>query len=674
MDGAAPIRDVKPDEISHSIAAAIAWLDREQAPDGYWAGAAETNVAMEAEWLLTSHFLQKPVPGEDKVIAGILNRQRPDGAWEVYPSAPKGDLNGTVEVYAALRAKGFTQDHPAMAKARDWIRAAGGLRDIRVFTRYWLAMVGVWPWAAAPNLPPEVLRLPYWIPFNIYHFAQWARATIVPLCVVSARQPVWPLPNGDLLEELFPEGRANFDFFLPNKPAKKYSLEWAFEQLDRGLHWVQRKKLMPGRENAIKLCLEWLIKHQDWDGAWGGIQPPWIYGVIALFNEGYDLRHPVMEKAWGALDSHWAYERDGGRFIQATDSVVWDTMITLLAQAEAGRDIVHTPSTRKALEWLLDAQVLVDGDWSQHTKNTAPGGWAFERANIRYPDVDDTAVCLLMLATIRDKSGDLRPRIESAITRATQWLLGMQCDNGGWGAFDKDNNKEIISKIPFCNFGEALDPPSADVTAHVIEALAKLGMDKTHTPVARALAFLRKEQEPDGAWFGRWGVNYVYGTGAVLPALRAAGEDMKQPWIVKAAEWLKAHQNADGGWGESCASYMNPAWRGKGDSTPSQTAWALLALMAQDEQAHHSAVLRGIGHLTTTQRQDGTWNEPYYTGTGFPGYGAGSRQNLDNPDFAGSMQQGEELSRGFMIGYNLYRHYFPLMAMGRAQEIMQPPS
>ncbi len=671
MDAAAAQKDVTIDELSQAISAAIGWLDREQTPDGYWAGAAETNVAMEAEWLLTSHFLGQPLPFEDKVITGILNRQRPDGAWEVYPGAPKGDLNGTVEAYAALRAKGFAPDHPAMAKARDWIRAEGGLRNIRVFTRYWLAMIGVWPWDAAPNLPPEIIRLPYWVPFNIYHFAQWARATIVPLCVVSARQPVWPLPGGDKLEELFPEGRANFDFYLPNKPARKYSVEWAFEQLDKGLHWVQRQKLMPGRENAIKLCLEWLIKHQDWDGAWGGIQPPWIYGVIALFNEGYGLKHPVMQKAWGALDSHWAVERNGGRLLQATDSVVWDTMITLLAQAEAGRGIATTPSTRKALEWLLDAQVLVDGDWSQHTRNTKPGGWAFERANIRYPDVDDTAVCVLMLATIRDKSGDLRPRIEAALERAQQWLLGMQCENGGWGAFDKDNNKQIISKIPFCNFGEALDPPSADVTAHVVEALARLGMGKSHPVMARALEFLRAEQEADGSWFGRWGVNYIYGTGAVLPALRAAGENMTQPWIVKAAEWLKAHQNTDGGWGESCASYMNPEWRGRGDSTPSQTAWALLGLMAQDEKAHDAAVLRGLGHLTATQRQDGTWNEPYYTGTGFPGYGAGSRQNLNDPNFAANMQQGDELSRGFMIGYNLYRHYFPLLALGKARHMRE---
>lgn len=670
MDATIALSPALSNAINRAISAAIDWLDGEQAADGYWAGAVETNVAIEAEWLLVSHFLGQKLPGESKVIAGILGRQRPDGAWDVYPGAPKGDINGTVEAYAALRAKGFSQDHPAMARARDWIRAEGGLCNIRVFTRYWLAMIGVWPWAASPNLPPEVIRLPFWVPFNIYHFAQWARATIVPLCVVSARQPVWPLPGGDLLAELFPGGRENFDFFLPSKVSKPWSLEWAFEYFDKALHVMQRHRLMPGRENAIKLCLEWLIKHQDWDGAWGGIQPPWIYGIIALFNEGYDLKHPVLRQAWAALDSHWAYERNGSRFIQATDSVVWDTMISLLAQAEAGRDITGTPSTYKALLWLLDAQVLADGDWSKHTANTAPGGWAFERANLRYPDVDDTAVCLTLLANIRDFSGDLRPRIETAITRAIQWLLGMQCKNGGWGAFDKDNDKAIISKIPFCNFGEALDPASADVTAHVLEAFGALGMTKSNPVIARALTFLRTEQEEDGSWFGRWGVNHVYGTGAVLPALRAAGEDMSQPWVQRAVNWLKAHQNADGGWGESCASYMNTAWRGRGDSTPSQTAWALLGLMAFDGEANRDALNRGLRHLTSTQRQDGTWDESHYTGTGFPGYGPGSRVNLTDPASAASMSQGEELSRGFMIGYNLYRHYFPLMALGRAKNLL----
>ena len=666
MDRVAMPDPILQQRLAQARDAAIAWSEANQAAEGYWAGAAETNAAMEAEWLLTSHITGKALPYEQEVIAGLLHRQRPDGSWGIYPGAPDGDVNCTVECYAALRAKGFAQAHPALQSALAWILAHGGLRDIRVFTRYWLAMIGVWPWAATPNLPPEVIRLPFWVPFNIYHFAQWARATIVPLCVVAARQPVWPLPGGDRLDELFAGGRQNFDFFLPNKKSKPMSLERAFEWLDQGLHFVQARGLMPGRENAIKLCLEWMLKHQDADGAWGGIQPPWIYGVIALFNEGYDMTHPVLEKAWGALGAHWSIEVNGYRGIQATDSVVWDTMIMLLAMAEARHDIAGTPNARRALEWLLDRQIFVDGDWSKHTTNTAPGGWAFERANLRYPDTDDTAVCLLLLATIRAQSNDLRPRIETAIARGLQWLLGMQSSNGGWGAFDKDNNKQIISKIPFCNFGEALDPPSADVTAHVLEALGKLGLDRTHPSVARALKFLRAEQEADGSWFGRWGVNHIYGTGAVLPALHAVGVDMREPWIQRAAAWLQAHQNTDGGWGESCASYMNPARRGQGESTPSQTSWALLALMAIDDAAYAAASAAGTGYLASTQREDGSWDEAYYTGTGFPGYGAGTRMNLHDPNWIATMSQGEELSRGFMIGYNLYRHYFPLMALGRA--------
>jgi squalene-hopene/tetraprenyl-beta-curcumene cyclase len=529
-------------------------------------------------------------------------------------------------------------------------------------------MIGVWPWEATPNLPPEIIRLPRWFPFNPYNFAQWARATIMPLTIVAARQPVWPLPEGNRLEELFPGGRSSFDFFRPNKNARFLSWEHFFERVDRLLHLAQRHKLIPGRENAIRLSLEWILKHQDADGVWGGIQPPWIYGIIALFNEGYPLAHPVLAKALSALDSHWTYERGGERFIQATDSVVWDTMLTLLAMQQSGRNVVTERRATQALEWLLEKQVLVDGDWSMHTTNTKPGGWPFERANLHYPDTDDTAVCLQLLAELRGNPGNLAPEIEIAIARALQWLLGMQSDNGGWGAFDKNNDKQIIAKIPFCNFGEALDPPSADVTAHVLEALGNLGMDRDNPVVVRALAFLRSEQEEDGSWFGRWGVNHIYGTGAVLPALSAVGEDMTQPYIQLAADWVIQHQNDDGGWGESCASYMNPARRGCGQSTPSQTAWALLALIAAARDRDAPAISAGLHYLVTTQRADGTWDETTYTGTGFPGYGAGVRANLSDPSFKTAAQQGEELSRGFMIGYNLYRHYFPLMALGRAKQ------
>jgi squalene-hopene/tetraprenyl-beta-curcumene cyclase len=408
-----------------------------------------------------------------------------------------------------------------------------------------------------------------------------------------------------------------------------------------------------------------MIGHQDADGAWGGIQPPWIYGLIALHNEGYALTHPVMDRGLAALSAHWSYERNGGTHIQATDSSVWDTLFSLLALSETGHRAPATPAMSRALRWILDHQVLVPGDWSVIATGFEPGGWSFERANNFYPDVDDTALALLVLSQVRHDCGFLREEVERAIDRGVRWVLGMQSANGGWAAFDRDNDTQIISAIPFCNFGEALDPPSADVTAHVLEALGSLGFSAEHPAIRRALDFIYSEQEGDGSWFGRWGVNYIYGTGAVLPALHALGQNMNTDGIRKAAQWLLSRQNSDGGWGESCASYMVEAARGRGPSTPSQTAWALLALVAVGAPDATDAVRAGVEYLTGTCTPEGTWNESAYTGTGFPGYGVGARVPLDDPDLFEKLQQGPELSRGFMIGYNMYRHYFPMLALAR---------
>jgi squalene-hopene/tetraprenyl-beta-curcumene cyclase len=654
--------------LARCLRAALDWLVHHQEPEGFWVGVIETNSTIEAEWLLASHILGVTLPHEAGLIRALLQRQRPDGSWGIYPGAPDGDINSTVEVYAALRIKGFDPGDANLTRARDWIFRHGGLIKTRVFTRYWLAMLDVWPWQATPNLPPEVIRLPLWFPFNLYNFAQWARATIVPLTIVSARRPVWPLPPGCRLDELFPDGRENFDFFVAEKKGPLFSAEWIFLKIDRILHAAQNMRLVPGRENTIKLCLEWMIKHQDSDGAWGGIQPPWIYGLIALRKEGYAIDHPVIAKGLSALSDHWCYERKGATHLQASESPVWDTLLTLLAMHEAGVRVEESRQMQAALDWIFERQILVPGDWSVKVKTAAPGGWAFERANTSYPDVDDTAVALLMLGKIRTTiEGPLRRRIDAAIERALAWTLAMQSRNGGWAAFDKDNDKEIICTIPFCNFGEALDPPSVDVTGHVLEALGVLGFDSKHSAVARALAFVRAEQESDGSWFGRWGVNHIYGTAAVLPALRALGEDMDQPLVTRAAAWLVDKQNEDGGWGETCASYMDPNLRGMGASTPSQTAWALLALIACERPADAAALRKGVDFLVKTQDAQGTWDEPFYTGTGFPGYGVGSRTNLDAAGLRERLGQGTELSRGFMLGYNMYRHYFPIMALGRAK-------
>ena len=651
-------------QLDESITSAMTWLKKDQDPDGFWVGMVETNSCMEAEWLLAMHFLDYEHPRKQDLVNTILNAQRTDGAWDIYYEAANGDINSTVECYAALKAVGMSADDAPLVKARAWILDNGGLSGIRVFTRYWLALLGEWPWDRTPNLPPEVIANPKWFPFSIYNFASWARATLLPLAVLSARRAVRPLPAGRRLDELFPDGRERINYKLPRR-GRAFGWRRLFLLSDRIVHWYQRPGLTPGRETAIKACIEWIVRHQDADGAWGGIQPPWIYSLMALSVENYDLEHPTMVKGLSALDSHWSYERDGTLHIQASESPVWDTLLAVLAM----EDCDQPPSAEMdaALNWLLDKQVThFVGDWGQKVDDVEPGGWPFERANLHYPDVDDTAVALIVLARLAEPQRS-SPRVEMAIERGRDWILSLQCRKGGWAAFDKDNDKLIISKIPFCDFGEALDPPSADVTGHVLEAFGLLGMNRQHPVVERAYRYLLAEQEDDGSWFGRWGVNHIYGTAAVLPALAAIGEDMSAAYVQRASRWIIEHQNTDGGWGETCASYMDESLRGQGASTASQTAWAIMALIATNNCNCDAAILDGLEYLIGTQRADGSWDEPYYTGTGFPGYGFGARLDLRDKATRKRIAQGTELQRGFMINYNLYRHYFPLMAMGRAR-------
>ncbi len=650
--------------LDDAIATATRWLDDDQDAEGFWVGMLESNSCMEAEWLLAMHFLGYKHPRRQDLVNSILAAQRSDGAWESYYEAPSGDINSTVECYAALKSVGMSADDEPLVKAREWILGHGGLSGIRVFTRYWLALLGEWPWDRTPNLPPEVIANPKWFPFNIYNFASWARATLLPLAVLSARRAVRPLPDGSRLDELFPDGRKRMNYKLPRR-GRIIGWRRLFLLSDRFIHLYQRIGLTPGRETAIKACIEWIVRHQDADGAWGGIQPPWVYSLMALNVENYDLTHPVMAKSLAALDEHWSYERDGTLHIQASESPVWDTMLALLAMQDCDRPF--NAEMDKALDWLLDKQVTeFVGDWGRKIKHVEPGGWPFERANLHYPDVDDAAVALIVLARLPEPQRS-SARVQTAIERGRQWILGLQCRKGGWAAFDKDNDKLIITKIPFCDFGEALDPPSADVTGHVLEAFGLLGMNREHRAVERAYQYLLAEQETDGSWFGRWGVNHIYGTAAVLPGLAAIGEDMTSPHVQRAVRWIIEHQNADGGWGETCASYMDENLRGRGPSTASQTAWAIMALVSAGYDSSDAAIVRGLQYLISTQRRDGTWDEPYYTGTGFPGYGFGARLDFRDKHTKERIAQGTELQRGFMINYNRYRHYFPLMAMGRAR-------
>ncbi len=660
-------------QLQQTIQRAISWLLGDQDEQGFWVGRLESNSCMEAEWIMAMHILG--VNGDPKyegVIQAILNDQRDDGSWEIYYKAPTGDINTTVESYAALRIAGLDPESPALQSARNWILSNGGLTETRVFTRYWLALLGEWPWEHTPALPPEIIFIPTWAPFNLYKFASWARATLLPLTLLSASRPIHLLSPKQQLDELFPAGRENFDFRLPRKKGF-FSWERFFLLTDYLLNRYVTFPVHPFRETAIRSCREWIINHQDADGAWGGIQPPWIYSLMALSAEGYSLDHPVMAAGLNAFNLHWSYERNGGIYLQPSESPIWDTVLSLLAFLDCGMPTDTLEAAEKAIAYLLREQVLVGGDWQVFVKDVEPGGWAFEFENDKYPDVDDTAVAVIVLLRLLPltKETALRRRMQTAIDRAVVWMLAMQNPNGGWAAFDRDNTSKILTLIPFADFGELLDPPSVDVTAHVVEALGLYGHNLESPAVARACRYMQQEQEKDGSWFGRWGVNYIYGTAAVLPALEAVGEDMRAKYIKRAARWLVEHQNTDGGWGENCGSYMDDNLRGRGPSTASQTGWALMALLTTSSDDFDQSIQQGLNYLCDSQREDGTWDEPWYTGTGFPGYGVGQRISLENN--SDQYSQGAELARGFMLNYNMYRHYFPLIALGRAEKYFNRP-
>jgi squalene-hopene/tetraprenyl-beta-curcumene cyclase len=595
-----------------------------QHPSGWWKGELETNVTMDAEDLLLRQFLGIRKPEETRLAANwIRSQQRPDGTWANFFAGP-ADLSTSIEAYAALRLAGDDPAAAHMARALEYIRDEGGLEKARVFTHMWLALFGEWSWDQIPALPPELIFLPEWFPLNIYDFACWARQTIVALTVVGAHRPVRPL--GFSLEELRTGAAAP-----PSHPL----WTWAgrFQRLDRALHLYERHPSSRLRRLALARATEWIVRRQEADGGWGGIQPPWVYSLIALNLMGYPVDHPTMKSGLDGLDGFTIVEGNVRR-LEACQSPVWDTALSIVGLVDAGIPPDHATLIR-ATDWLLREEIRVKGDWAVRRPDLSPGGWAFEFANDNYPDRDDTAEVVLALRRVAPGYPD-RPRLESAVDRGVGWLLGMQSSDGGWGAFDADNTRTLCRELPFCDFGEVIDPPSADVTAHVVEMLSWEGQSGEGA-ARRGLSWLARNQERDGSWFGRWGANHVYGTAAVIPAAIAAGIPKEDPKIVAGARWLAEHQNADGGWGEDLRSYEDRSWIGRGTSTASQTAWALLALLAAGGRSE--SVERGVAWLCETQLSTGTWDEPHYTGTGFPG--------------------------DFYINYHLYRLVFPLSALGR---------
>ena len=595
-----------------------------QHPDGWWKGELETNVTMDAEDLLLREFLGiRDAAATARTADWIRSQQRADGSWASFFGGP-AELSTTIEAYVALRLAGDDPGEEHMRRAAELIRADGGLESARVFTHIWLALFGAWPWERVPAVPPEMMLLPAWFPLNPYDFACWARQTIVALSVVLAYRPRRPLPFA--LDELNAGPRAD-----PARPPMSLQGR-ALVALDRLLHLYERRPLRAVRRLALERAERWIVDRQEDDGSWGGIQPPWVYSLMALHLRGYALEHPVMRRGLDGLET-FTIDDARGRRLEACQSPVWDTALAVVALGDSGLAADDDAMVR-AGDWLLGEQILARGDWAVRRPGLEPGGWAFEFANQNYPDVDDTAEVVLALRAVDHPDAD---RVRRAIERGGAWVEGMQSSDGGWAAFDADNCRALVRDLPFCDFGEVIDPPSADVTAHALEMLAALGRGGGE-PARRGLDWLLAAQETDGSWFGRWGVNHVYGTGAAVPALIAAGIAAADEPIRRAVRWLEAHQNPDGGWGEDCRSYDDPAWIGCGASTASQTAWALMALKAAGHP-RDEMVDRGLGWLASTQREDGGWDEPYHTGTGFPG--------------------------DFYINYHLYRLVFPLMALGR---------
>ncbi|HEY7050026.1 MAG TPA: squalene--hopene cyclase [Jatrophihabitantaceae bacterium] len=608
-----------------AVEQARAHLERRQDPAGWWKGDLKTNVTMDAEDLLLRRFLGLLRADElEPTARWIRSQQRADGTWATFHGGPP-ELSTTVEAYTALKLAGDSVDAPHMAKAREFVLAQGGLEATRVFTRVWLALFGEWSWDELPEMPPELVLLPKWAPLNPYDWGCWARQTAVAITVVATIKPVRPLPFhvSELRSGVTPP------------PRKTGFTAAAFNALDRVLKAYNRSPIKPGRQHAFRRAAEWIIARQEADGGWGGIQPPMVYSILALHLLGYPLDHPVIAAGLRGLEAFTTREEttDGPiRWIEACQSPVWDTCLAVTALLDAGAKPAD-PSVQRAAEWLLAEEITVKGDWAVRRPSLAPGGWAFEFANDNYPDIDDTAEVVLALNRVGDATV---PGIDAAVRRGMAWTIGMQSRDGGWGAFDADNISKLINQLPFCDFGAVTDPPTADVTAHVIEALAHVGGIDSEAG-RRGLQWLLDNQESDGSWFGRWGANYIYGTGAVVPALVAAGISTDAPSIRRAVRWLEQRQNDDGGWGEDLRSYVDRSWHGRGASTASQTAWALLALLAAGEQT--PAVERGVRYLIDTQRADGCWDEDLFTGTGFPG--------------------------DFYINYEMYRLLFPLSALGR---------
>lgn len=594
-----------------AIARAQAQLLALQQSRGQWQGVVEAAPNLEAEYVFVNRLLGRDRADADRRMAErLLALQGADGGWALAPGLP-GHLSTSIEAYLALKLAGSPSDAAALGRAREFIRAQGGLARAGVYTRFWLASFGQCPWWAVPALPVEMILLPPWAPLSIYAFSAWARSTLVPFSLLALQRPETRLQADERVDELWLRPPTPGDLRMPRSPSL-FSRRNFFLALDRSLEAMGRVPWKPLRRRAVAKAIEWILRHQDATGQWGGIQPSMVHSVLALHAVGFAKDHPVMVRGVQGIDDLLA-QRGDQLVCQPCLAPTWDTALGVRALLDAGM-APDDPALARAGEWLCAAQIFRAGDWAVRRPDLDPGGWPFELANDHYPNVDVSAVAALALA---DLPVATTPAGRRALARGVHWVSGLQSRSGGWAAFDAVTQAPVLDAVPFPDMEGLVDAPSADTTGHVLELLGRVGFGPDFGRVRRALEFLRQTQLPDGSWDGRWGVHAVCGTARALGGAAAVGEDPQAAWMRRAVAWLEAHQNPDGSWGESVASYEDASRRGVGDGTPTQTAWALLGLLAVESPAH-PAVVRGVAWLLAAQRADGGWDEPQYTGTGVP--------------------------------------------------------
>ena len=601
-----------------------------QADEGYWLGELEADTTLESDYIYYLHVLGKADPERIAKLANyVRRRQLDDGGWNIYPGGPS-DLNATCKAYFALKLAGDSPDAPHMTQARETIHRLGGLEYSNSYVRFYLALVGAVGWELVPAIPPELLLLPRWFYFNIYEMSSWTRGIVIPMAILCTLRPNWRLPAHARVDELFKDPSrktAAFDW-------SKQLISWRnlFLAIDRGLKLYEKLPWKPLRQRALREAKSWMLDHLERTEGLAAIYPAMMNSIFALMALGHGPEDPLTAREIREFARFEIEEGDTLR-MQPCVSPVWDTCIAMVALEEAGLPANH-PALVKAADWLLSKQVLGPGDWQVRNKDAEPGGWAFEFRNDFYPDVDDTAFVLMALQRVQYPDPQC---MEAAIRSGIQWLLSMQNRDGGWGAFDRDNDRKLLCNIPFADHNAMIDPSTADVTARVLECLGRFGWPADHPVIQRAIKFLLKDQCEDGSWFGRWGVNYVYGTSGVLRSLETISQTAKE-YCQRAVRWLRAVQKADGSFGESLWSYTHPETKGQGNSTASQTAWGLIGLLAGSETSDPS-IQRAVSYLVHQQNDDGSWSENDFTGTGFPGV--------------------------FYLKYHLYRNSFPLYALAR---------